>query len=224
MNNLLKQIIKKSPINYFMKTNRMQSFLRKKAQKRKLKEWENNGRPNPPPHIIKQKVLKKYAEQYDLKIFVETGTYLGDMVEAMKNCFDTIYSIELSQEFFQKAKVRFKSDKHIKIIQGDSGIELENIMTNINQPALFWLDGHYSAGVTAKGQSDTPIYKELEHILGAQDGAHVILIDDARCFGTDPEYPTVTELKEFIYSKREDYKITVCDDSFRIEPVVKPDR
>ena len=33
-------------------------------------------------------------------------------------------------------------------------------------PAIFWLDGHYSAGITAMGEQATPIFKELTHIFG----------------------------------------------------------
>ena len=50
--------------------------------------------PVPPPHVVKQRVLREYAERYELKVFVETGTYRGDMVQAMKPLFDKIYSIE----------------------------------------------------------------------------------------------------------------------------------
>ena len=174
--------------------------------------------PVPPPHIIKQRVLRRYAEEYSLKILVETGTYYGEMVEAMKNYFYRIYSIELSEQLFDDVKKRFKSAKHIELIHGDSGKELKNVIKKINKPALFWLDGHYSAGVTARGEKDTPIYEELHCILNAKNLGHVIIIDDARCFGTDPAYPSLEELKEFIRSKNPNVKIAVQDDSIRVTP------
>jgi hypothetical protein len=89
-------------------------------------------------------------------------------------------------------------------------------MSKIHQPALFWLDGHYSAGNTAKGDKETPIYEELQYILNARDRGHVIVIDDARCFGTDPAYPSMEALNEVIRSKRMDVDILVKDDSIRI--------
>jgi hypothetical protein len=67
----------------------------------------------------------------------------------------------------------------------------------IDQPALFYLDGHYSGGITARAAKDTPIYEELSHIF-EHDPRHVIVIDDARCFGRDPDYPSLHELREFI--------------------------
>jgi hypothetical protein len=174
--------------------------------------------PVPPSHIIKQRVLRRYAEEYSLKILVETGTHYGEMVDAMKNYFYRIYSIELSEQLFDNAKKRFKSAKNIELIHGDSGKELENIMKKLNQPALFWLDGHYSAGVTARGKKDTPICEELYCIHNAKNLGHIIIIDDARCFGTDPAYPSLVELEEFIRSKSPNVKIVVQDDSIRVTP------
>jgi hypothetical protein len=140
------------------------------------------------------------------------------MVEAMKSIFDQLYSIELSTELYKKAKKRFKAEQHIELICGDSGLELMNIMNKIDQPALFWLDGHYSAGVTAKGEKDTPIYEELNQILSSKDKGHVIIIDDARCFGTDPNYPSIKELIDFIKSIRINLDIVIQDDCILITP------
>lgn len=188
-------------------------YLRHKKQ---LIIWKWEGKPAPPPHIVKQKILKNIRDKFGLKILVETGTYYGDMVEAMKKYFDEIYSIELSKELYEKAKKRFNRDKKVNLIYGDSGIELENLIAQLKKPALFWLDGHYSAGVTAKGHKDTPIYEELTHIFNSSQQDNIVLIDDARCFGTDPAYPSIEELKKFIDSKCPDAKIEIENDVIRI--------
>ncbi len=47
------------------------------------------------------------------------------MVEAMKNDFDQIYSIELSKELYEEAKWRFKDEKQIELIHGNSGIVIQ---------------------------------------------------------------------------------------------------
>jgi hypothetical protein len=210
---VIKRITKKTPL-YSL-------FLRWRAKRQSQKElldWERMKKPVPPPHVAKQRVLRNYSKMYGLKIFVETGTFFGDMVEAMKEHFNRIYSIELGKALFEKASVRFKGVKNVQVIFGDSGVELRNLMKRIDQPALFWLDGHYSAGVTAKGGKETPIYEELDCILNAPDLGHVIIIDDARCFGTDSAYPSMPELEEFITSRRPYAEIAVEDDSIRITP------
>jgi hypothetical protein len=171
----------------------------------------------PPPHLLKQRALREYAQRYGLKILVETGTFYGEMVDALRDEFDHIYSIELSTELYEQALQKFKGLRHIELIHGDSGVELGKLVPRIRQPALFWLDGHYCDGVTAKGAKDTPIYEELHHILSPESG-HVIIIDDARLFGSDPGYPSVEELSEFIRSRAPGAGIVVQDDSIRVTP------
>jgi hypothetical protein len=209
----IKRIVRRLPFFYPLR-----NWIVKRRQAKEIAEWEKKGKPIPPPHIMKQRTLETDAKKYKLKILVETGTYYGDMVEAVKNCFDYIFTIELSVELFKQAKKRFKKERHIEVIHEDSGKELKNIVSKINQPALFWLDGHYSSGVTARGEKDTPIYEELHYILSIQNMGHVIIIDDARCFGTDPAYPTIKDLKEFIKTKRKNVQIFIQDDSIRITP------
>lgn len=172
----------------------------------------------PPPHLIKQKALLTCARQFNLNVLVETGTFRGDMVEAMRNTFERIYSIELSQQFFEDARRRFKSAAHIELIRGDSGQELGRLLPKIHQPALFWLDGHYSAGQTARGEKITPIFEEMEHILGSAEKRHVVVVDDARCFGHHPGYPTLDELRQFILLRDPTREISIQDDSIRITP------
>jgi hypothetical protein len=214
MKEFIRRLIKRTPL-YRPLLELRQGQLRRRAEESEVAEWERRGRPAPPPHLVKRRVLQQYAEQYGLRVLVETGTYLGDTVEAMKHRFDKIYSIELSEELFRRAKERFAGEGHIELINGDSGKVLEEVMKELTRPALFWLDGHYSEGITAKGETDTPICEELKHILNARPLGHVVIIDDARAFGSDSAYPTIEELKEFVGSKRE-CTITVEDDSIRI--------
>jgi hypothetical protein len=145
-------------------------------------------------HRIKERAILRFASKHAVRQLVETGTYLGEMVEAMRGHFSRIYSIELSADLAVAAKKRFAHDTSVEIIQGDSGKVLERLVPKLDSKALFWLDGHYSGGVTALGDAVTPIQAELGHIL-ASPLHHVILIDDARLFGSDPGYPTVESLK-----------------------------
>ena len=197
----------------------VRNWLRARRHGRELRRWEKQGRPVPPPHIVKQRTIHTLAKRFGLKLLVETGTYYGDMVEAMKRHFNQVYSIELSRELWERAAARFHRDRNVTIIHGDSGSALSSVIRGLDQPALFYLDGHYSAGITAHGARNTPIYEELAHIFGCHR-AHVIVIDDARLFGTDPAYPTLRQLEDFVRSKRSDVHLEVADDSIRITPRV----
>lgn len=187
-------------------------------QQREWKTWIRNGKQGSPPHLHKQKMLKEYAKKYRCRTLVETGTYLGDMVHAMRNHFETIYSIELSRELYERACERFKGNRQIKLICGDSAVQLGKIIGELQPPVLFWLDGHYSAGITAKADKYTPIIDELETILKQATGDNVILIDDARCFGKVPDYPEIATIQAIIETKMPSANIVVEDDTIRVTP------
>ncbi|MCF6290846.1 MAG: hypothetical protein L3J03_07615 [Desulfobacterales bacterium] len=160
--------------------------------------------------------MKEYARKFNLPILIETGTYHGEMVLAMKNVFRDIFSIELQAELYSNAVNKFSKYKHIRIIQGDSTVELNKILQEIREPCLFWLDGHYSAGETAKGEKETPIMEELEQIFSSYHKGHVILIDDAREFVGENDYPTLSALEAFVSERRPDSTFEVEDDIIRI--------
>lgn len=191
------------------------NILKKVYAKHQFRVWEKAGRPVPPPHIVKQMAIEEQRLNSGYKILVETGTYMGDMVEAQKRNFRHIYSIELGRELYQKAIKRFRRDKNITIVQGDSGKMLADIMIDINEPAIFWLDGHYSAGVTARGDKDCPVFEELDAIMQKSRFNHILLIDDARCFTGEGDYPSIDELTTYIRQKDNRYQVTVKDDIIR---------
>jgi len=165
-------------------------------QQEPYRQWVRAGKPAPPPAVVKRRIIKRYARQFRLPVLVETGTFMGDTVEAMRKVFGRIYSIELSNDLFTQAQQRFVGAAHITILQGDSGEVLPGVLRQIQQPCLFWLDGHYSAGPTAKGALDTPIMQELSHIFRHPLAhRHVILIDDARLFVGKADYPTMEALR-----------------------------
>lgn len=170
-------------------------------------------------HRQKQRALIAWGEKYQLSTLVETGTYFGDMVDAMKSHFQNIYSVELDQELFSLAKERFASDASIHLFKGDSAFVLPQLLELLNTPCLFWLDGHYSGGITAKGDQETPIMEELRAILNHNVKSHVILIDDMHCFTGINGYPSVEELKLIIDSSSV-YQCQIANNIIAIFPTI----
>ena len=179
------------------------------------KEWEKSGFSNPPPHAVKQKVIEEYQKKHKCYYFVETGTFMGDMIEAHKRSFEQLYTIELSNELFLKATKRFENDKNVSVYSGDSGKVLYLVLNKIKSSAIFWLDGHYSEGITAKGDKECPIFEELNSIFSSKKLNHILLIDDARCFVGVGDYPTIIELEQYVKSKDNRYKMKVENDIIR---------
>jgi len=210
-----KAYIRKFPL--YQKMRKWDAARRQKGRD-EVADWERKGCPVPPPHLVKQREIKTLAEEYGVKVFIETGTLYGDMIEAMKPYFDQLYSIELSESLYERACERFSGEDKVRIIQGDSAVELGKLMSEITGPAMFWLDGHYSAGDTARGVKDTPIYEELNDIFNHSPNGHVIMIDDAHCFESDPAYPSLDEIRGFILGQCPDVTVEVKCSSIRILP------
>jgi hypothetical protein len=203
-------------INSFLPSNmerkNYQAFFEKEHA-----AWLDSGSMPPVSHLSKQQALIELAKKYNLKTLVETGTYLGDMMYAMQPHFEQLYSIELSELFYSKAVKRFSSKPTIKLLNGDSALKLNEVVLQLKSPALFWLDGHYSGGITAKGDKECPVYEELEWIFKSPI-AHVIVIDDARLFIGKNDYPTVDELKAFVEGRKPNYTMEIANDSIRLLP------
>lgn len=180
-----------------------------------IKAWKKKGSPLPPPHLLKQQILKSLGKQYGLTTLVETGTYLGHMVDAQKRNFSKIISIELSPDLARQAQEKFSDDSRIDIIEGDSGQVIKDIVPQLDQAALFWLDGHFSEGLTAKGEKDTPVMEEVDTIIQSPLD-HLILIDDARHFNGENGYPSIQNLRAQLKNSPNTYRLEVKDDIIRI--------
>jgi hypothetical protein len=186
------------------------------AEKQLIADWERDGRPMPPPQPVKRQVIKQYGRQFGTRILIETGTFMGDTMEACRTDFKRLFSIELDRALFEQATRRFQHQPEITIIQGDSGAMIEKVLTGIGEPCLFWLDGHYSEGITAKGELNTPILDELRHIFRHPVAGHVILIDDARCFTGEQDYPSLKALEKFVQKEAPGLTFAVDQDIIRI--------
>src|SRR5690606_6000061 len=176
-------------------------MYRSQKNKQVIRQWERDGMPVPPPHAVKQQVVKTYQREYHCRTLVETGTYMGAMVDAQLPNFDTIYSIEIDHDLWAAQFQRFRNRPSVHIIEGDSGEILKSIVPLLYEPALFWLDGHYSGVGTGKGSKDCPIFEELAAIFDSPYN-HILLIDDARCFDGTSDYPTIEDLSDYVRGRR----------------------
>ena len=180
--------------------------------------WKLSGQKGGAPHLYKQIIIRQFTKRYNMPVLVESGTYLGDMVYAMCSRFEKIYSIELAQDLFIRAVKRFQNYSHIVILEGDSGKVFANLIPTLNQSAIFWLDGHYSGGETARAEQDTPVMAEVKTILQQMKQPFVILIDDARLFVGQNGYPTLEELKAYLSNANIKLDIKVEKDIIQIYP------
>ncbi len=135
------------------------------TRRRVALQWQMRGRPLPPPHVVKQLAILRYQRARRFRTFVETGTFTGEMVAAMRPHFDRIISIEMAAEIYQTVRPRFAGDAHVGLLLGDSAIVLPKVLATLDHPALFWLDGHFMGAGTARAQEDSPVRAELGALL-----------------------------------------------------------
>lgn len=170
------------------------------------------GSPVPPPHEVKLYWLRRFQTSYALETLVETGTYQGTTVAAMLSQFERIYTIELDHTLWARASERFSKYPHVGVILGHSGDVLPTILAAISDRCLFWLDGHFSCGDTARGTRDTPIVEELAAIRSHFRKDHILLIDDARLFDGTSDYPALHILTSMLGEINPEYTVRVVDD------------
>jgi hypothetical protein len=179
--------------------------------------WKLRGSPERSPHLLKQRTVREYADRYALRVLVETGTYYGEMVAAMKSRFDRIDSIEMDPELAARATREFSSTPHIHIHHGDSKLLIPELLASLTQPALFWLDAGYYGWSGLQGDQQR-LSVELDAILRHPIPGHVILMDDARGLNGQNGAPTIAELTWRIESEFPGHKVEVASDILRITP------
>ena len=135
---------------------------------------------------INLEFLEKLEDDYKkYPNFIETGTHMGETILHMEQYFEKLYTIEIKKEFYDNVKMKYTRDK-INFYHGDSSNTLNIILPNITGKSILFLDGHWSAGNTGRGEKDCPLYEELNSIMLNHSNDVIIIIDDVRLFGRGP--------------------------------------
>lgn len=164
----------------------------------------------------KHNVVRRYASKYKIDTFVETGTFKGNMVNAVIDLFDSIYTIELDAGLYKRAKQRFVNHDNVFVFNGDSGKVLKDIVKIIDKPVIFWLDAHYSGKGTSIGEFVSPIIQELDSIYFNFSEKKIILIDDVRLFQDGTFSPDLSTLIKYVKALDDGCDIEIKNDIIRI--------
>jgi hypothetical protein len=170
--------------------------------------WALEGRPDVGMYF-KQERCRRIARAHGCRVLIETGTFLGDMVEAMRGSVAAIHSIELDEELFAQAVRRFQSAPEVHLYQGDSAEKLPIVLRQVSERAIIWLDGHYSGEGTGRGSADCPVLAELDALVASGRPDHCILIDDAADFGRLPGYPSLDAIRSRLHAINPAYSVQI---------------
>jgi hypothetical protein len=135
-----------------------------------------------------EELILALRQRSGLDHFVETGTFRGDTAAWAAAHFPQVTTIEMSPAIHAAAKARFGSLSNVRAIEEDSSAVLGELLAGLSQPAIFWLDAHWSGLDTAGIDAECPVLHELARI-NASPQAHVVLVDDARLFCAPPPPP-----------------------------------
>jgi hypothetical protein len=155
-----------------------------------------------------------------ISVFLETGTFEGEAIARVRDLFDEIHSIELSEHYYAQAADRFADDTRVRLYHGESSHVLNSLRPLLEDKAvLYWLDAHWCVGdETAGAHSQCPLLEELA-ALGRLNAKSALLIDDARLFlATPPEphessdWPRFQEVLQRLLALSPSHEIMVIND------------
>ncbi len=113
--------------------------------------------------------------------FVETGTLYGHTSIHASYLFDTVYTIELSDDLYNHVKPIETVRQNLKVLKGSSETVLPKIIKKLSGPTVFFLDAHWSGDSTVdfskgkftgyptqtahSGKGDAPTSQEQKPII-----------------------------------------------------------
>jgi hypothetical protein len=162
---------------------------------------------------------------FHLGAAVETGTGLGASARWLADHFASVWTVEKDGAKFDAVSKEYGRIDNLHLRQGDSAALLPDILREVGEPALLWLDAHMPDGVGEDGSitHNCPRIEEIRAIA-ANPYQHYILIDDARLFtGHKPEkhsyhpelWPT---LEDFEMAAGDKYRLWVHNDMALLMP------
>lgn len=152
------------------------------------------------------------------RVLVETGTFKGVTTSRCLPHFEMVYTIELDSNLAAAAKQRFRRSPKCVVLQGDAMEEVGKLIgdESLGRDILFFLDGHFSGGVTAVGEKVEPALDVLLRIAEQKPRVAGIIVDDFREFGTQRGWPSKAELIGLAESLFGDFEIMVHLDQLLI--------
>jgi hypothetical protein len=170
--------------------------------------------------LIPVELITRLATEYDIRRAVETGTYLGHGTRVLARHFSRVETIELSPRLARRARLRFALNRGVITHQGDSA----SCLAPSTEPTLYWLDGHWSGGVTTGIGRECPLLDELR-ATSPGNPYDVYLIDDAHLFLDRPppphdpaQWPTFPEIGSLLAKLRPRHTVAVADDVIVVSP------
>lgn len=125
----------------------------------------------------------KGRKHTNIKYFVETGTYKGDTTLMAAQHYSKVYTTEIVEELYKSSMKRAEEENvnNIQFMLGDSVELLKEIVPEVIEGAIFFIDAHISGHDSGWNQKQrVPLMEELNVILSHKLGPSVFIFDDLR--------------------------------------------
>ena len=143
--------------------------------------------------------IDKLRDKYNLEFFVETGTLYGDGIDfALANGFEKIFSIEIEKSLCEASRAKYITNNNVKIVHGDSVVELPGLLPSVTGNALFWFDAHfpgadigiktYRSCLELDYNTRLPLESDLTAISNRSSNYRDVIIADDMCIYEEGEY------------------------------------
>jgi hypothetical protein len=161
-----------------------------------------------------RELLDHLRKGLNIEVFIETGTYLGNTAIEASQIFAKVITIEASFELYQTFAAVANAHANIGCLLGDSRSELRKAIDMTNGRRLYWLDAHWSGGITFGQTNECPVLNEIA-ICQELDPDGVLMIDDARLFLSPPPEPHNSEawptIGDITAELKNNYTIVISD-------------
>lgn len=166
-----------------------------------------------------RELMTNLKSEFNIDFFIETGTFYGNSSAWASNEFDTVKTIELSDELYSNVQHKFSHIGNVEVIKGKSQERLPDIIQDLDSSAMVWLDAHFSGEGTAGGDYECPLLEEIEAV-GESNVDKYMFIDDARLFYSPPprphsaeDWPSISDVILKLKNELGDgYYITITED------------
>jgi len=139
---------------------------------------------------VPEPVVRAIQSSMGYSVAIETGTYEGASTAVLASMFPEVVTIERDPDVLRRAEVPLAAHGNVTVVHGDSGACLAEVLADVDQPALFWLDAHWFGSVPGEEAPQCPLLAELSAIRSWPFArASTVIVDDARMFCTAWEAP-----------------------------------
>ncbi len=147
--------------------------------------------------------------------FVETGTAYGQSIDSIYQYFEKIFTVEISEKLYEWLTPQIGHWTNVQRVLGDSLIEIPKYLNSLTKEdhVFFWLDAHWSQGLSSKNHLDVPLLEECSIIdTEYQANLGLVIIDDVRLFETDDAEDWSGISKKNIIETFENFEILVTEE------------